>query len=421
MNTFQPRYPITELLTFAKDYGDTKLDEAVIDAGCRARERGHLTRDEFLLIGDWKSARARPRRERNDAAFVEETTRLALSTSSERLRVEVLRILDGVEWPTASVILHLAHREPYPILDVRALWSLGLDQPPTEYGFEFWWSYVRTCRELAARADVDMRTLDRALWGCSAAQEGRIAPASVARPNGDSVLLAGADGCPSGWLCITRDRATGAINSGIHANARDLFSQRPTPALLCIDIPIGLPDRGPRDADLHARATLAPHRSSSVFPCPIRPALDATDYAEASAANRSIDGKGISQQAFAIYPKIRDVDEALRADPSLRDRVREVHPEVCFWAWNGGRPMPYAKKTPEGHADRRALIDTHFGPHAFDKVRAAHPRKREASDDDIADAFAALWTAERVHAGTARTLPESVPFDRFGLRMEMCC
>jgi hypothetical protein len=32
------------------------------------------------------------------------------------------------------------------------------------YDFDLWWCYVCTCREIAAQAGVDMRTLDRALW-----------------------------------------------------------------------------------------------------------------------------------------------------------------------------------------------------------------------------------------------------------------
>jgi hypothetical protein len=65
--------------------------------------------------------------------------------------------------PTASVLLHLA-RQTYPIIDYRALWSLGIDPPPAYYSFEFWWKYTRACRSLADEAGVSMRTLDRALW-----------------------------------------------------------------------------------------------------------------------------------------------------------------------------------------------------------------------------------------------------------------
>jgi hypothetical protein len=49
------------------------------------------------------------------------------------------------------------------VLDVRALWSLGVEAPPA-YTFEFWCEYVEACRALARGCRVPMRTLDRALW-----------------------------------------------------------------------------------------------------------------------------------------------------------------------------------------------------------------------------------------------------------------
>ncbi len=132
--------------------------------GRTAREQGYYTRDGFLGVSRWKSPRPKPHREKNDEETVREVTRFALSTPVERLRIEVFTLLHGVSWPSASVFLHLGHRDPYPILDFRALWSLGIDHPPEEYTFEFWWPYVEACRGLADQAGVDMRTLDRALW-----------------------------------------------------------------------------------------------------------------------------------------------------------------------------------------------------------------------------------------------------------------
>jgi hypothetical protein len=76
-----------------------------------------------------------------------------------------------VAFPTASVLLHFAHRDRFPILDFRALWSLGIDEPPTAYTFEFWSAYTRECRSLAEAAEVSMRTLDRALWQYSKEQQ----------------------------------------------------------------------------------------------------------------------------------------------------------------------------------------------------------------------------------------------------------
>jgi hypothetical protein len=63
----------------------------------------------------------------NTADDVERATRVALSDlRSERERIEALRSLHGVEWPTASVLLHLSYAERYPILDNRALLALGV-------------------------------------------------------------------------------------------------------------------------------------------------------------------------------------------------------------------------------------------------------------------------------------------------------
>jgi len=80
-----------------------------------------------------------------------------------------LRSLAGVEFRTASVLLHLAYPERYPILDKRALHALGVRAPAT-YSFGLWSEYVEEYRRLAEAAGVDGRTLDRALWQWSSEQ-----------------------------------------------------------------------------------------------------------------------------------------------------------------------------------------------------------------------------------------------------------
>ncbi|UQN08815.1 hypothetical protein [Deinococcus sp. QL22] len=114
-------------------------------------------------LSRWKSPRSAPLIQRNDEAYVQEITRFALTTPLERARIEALTLLSGVAWPTASVILHLYHLERYPILDFRALWSVQADLKHA-YDFGFWMAYVEFCRVQADEANVDMRTLDRALW-----------------------------------------------------------------------------------------------------------------------------------------------------------------------------------------------------------------------------------------------------------------
>lgn len=135
--------------------------------GPAVRKRGHYTRDDFLTVGTWKSRRPQKRYAMNDEAFVVAVTRTALSSPHERLRIEVLTLLDGVSWPTASVLLYFGHSDPYPILDFRALWSLGVNVPTDAYGFydfPLWWEYTAFCRGLADECRVPMRVLDRALW-----------------------------------------------------------------------------------------------------------------------------------------------------------------------------------------------------------------------------------------------------------------
>src|SRR6185295_8826152 len=173
-------------------------------------------------------------------------------------------------------------------------------------------------------------------------------------------------------------------------------------ALAAIDIPIGLPDSGAREADSAARKFVGP-RASSVFPCPIRPALAAASWQEACAITYQHNGHRISKQTFAILPKIRAVDEKVRST-DLKQRLFEVHPEVSFASWQGS-PTLYAKKDVRGHEQRRALITGHFGADAFASV-VSQIGSRSVAADDIADAFAALWSAERLLAGAAQRLPE---------------
>lgn len=130
----------------------------------QVRACSFYTKPEFLELCRWKTPRSKPRVESNPEGFIQEVTRTALSTPDERLRIEVLTLLVGVGWPTASVLLHFGHSEFYPILDYRALWSLGIKNPPAFYKFDFWWEYTQFCRQLAAKAGCSMRGLDRALW-----------------------------------------------------------------------------------------------------------------------------------------------------------------------------------------------------------------------------------------------------------------
>lgn len=228
--------------------------------------------------------------------------------------------------------------------------------------------------------------------------------------------IAGTDGCKAGWLCLIEEMETKRVGSKIFATFAELVDALSV-NVIAIDIPIGLTDSGPRACDVDARNLLRGKRASSVFAAPVRALLKAGDYATTNALSRRLYQKGVASQAHAIYRKVAEVDDVLRARPDLRDRVIEVHPEVSFAEWNGS-PIVESKKKKEGKAIRRALIDAHFGAEAFESVRHRY-RRREAADDDILDAFAALRTAERYLGGKAVTIPSPPPRDSAGLPMRI--
>ena len=101
--------------------------------------------------------------------------------------------------------------------------------------------------------------------------------------------IAGVDGCKRGWLCVLRD-TDGNVTSSCFDTAEALLAQSPRPAVLTIDIPIGLPDVGPLTCDVEARVFVGPRRSS-VFPAPIRPVLTASSWQEACTIRHGIEGK----------------------------------------------------------------------------------------------------------------------------------
>lgn len=230
-------------------------------------------------------------------------------------------------------------------------------------------------------------------------------------------VICGVDGCKAGWVAVSKDLESGEVNWCLCGTVRDIALQSPAPRVIAIDIPIGLTEAGPRECDLAVRRMLGPVRGCSVFPAPIRPVLGAHDYAEACRIRFGIDGKKMSKQAFAIMPKIREVDTLLGESPPLREVFHEVHPELCFHSLAGGIPLVAGKRTREGAEKRLALLRPLFG------VRLTEALKDRlilhCTEDDVVDGFAALWTAERILKGMAYSVPATPPTDALGLRMEM--
>ncbi len=236
------------------------------------------------------------------------------------------------------------------------------------------------------------------------------------------VWLAGIDGCPGGWIAAFVRPAGEEGRLAIFARFAEVLAAPDRPALVAVDMPIGLPEQsglGGRAAENAVRPLLGA-RQSSVFSVPSRAAVYAADYAQACrvALATSEPPRKVSKQLFNIAPKIREVDAVLRTDPALAARVFEVHPELAFWRLNGERPLAEPKKVksrphPPGLALRRALLRAAGLPPAL--IDANRPQG--AADDDLIDALACAAMARRLHAGLARPFPDPPPRDAHGLPM----
>lgn len=234
--------------------------------------------------------------------------------------------------------------------------------------------------------------------------------------------LAGADGCPAGWVVAFVRPDLSAFRIRIIPRIADILTEPEQPAILAIDMPIGLPARagpGGRAAERAVRPLLG-KRQSSVFSVPSRAAVEEADYGEACrlAFATSDPPRKVSKQLFHITPKIREVDALLRADPSLAGRVFEAHPEVAFWRLNGERALEQPKKVksrphqPGLELRQKILVDSGLPADA-----AMEPPPKGAGRDDLIDAFACAVVATRLFDGRARPFPDPPPRDEHGLPM----
>jgi predicted RNase H-like nuclease len=244
-------------------------------------------------------------------------------------------------------------------------------------------------------------------------------------------VAVGVDGCKGGWFAVKRDRASGTIEVAVWATFAQLLHWAPAPAVIGVDMPIGLATGESRDCDTQARKRLGWPRATSVFSPPVRVVLGASSYEDACARNRAAVGRAMSKQAFNILPKIAELDAVLQTLPRQPQRVFEVHPELAFMALaqspsgksNGRRGgekskgLVEPKRTAAGHARRLALLPTEYRV-AVDQA-LTNMKRAACAADDVLDAFAVLWSAERCVKGDAIAIAEKPEIDAVGLEMNI--
>jgi predicted RNase H-like nuclease len=234
--------------------------------------------------------------------------------------------------------------------------------------------------------------------------------------------VVGIDGCRGGWVWCRRTSA--GWEGDVAPSIAQLLPILSNASLALIDMPIGLISAGQQEraCDQAARALLGRPRASSVFRPPCRAALAAPDYAAACSVNRHRTGVALSLQTWNIAAKIRELDQALGAEPGLAERLLEAHPEVCLWGLSGGHAMAHNKRKPQGRAERLRLLAA-LDPACPDHLAAMarqHPRRCLAADD-ILDAMVLAITAGIAIANpdSRRRLPDAPALDARGLPMAL--
>jgi predicted RNase H-like nuclease len=213
------------------------------------------------------------------------------------------------------------------------------------------------------------------------------------------VRVLGVDGCKGAWVAVALE--DGAL-AGVRRVERigDLIADAAT--VIGIDTPLGECAPGGREADRGARAFLSP-RSGLVFAAPMFDALRFDDRERASAHSVEAGGQGIGSHAWGLRFYMRDARPHWCAEPG---RIFEIHPE-CSFREMAGRPLASKKHWP-GVRDRLSLLRAH----GIDLL--ADPSELAVPAEDVLDAAAVAWSAQRVVLGVARSFPEPPERDDAG-------
>ncbi len=207
--------------------------------------------------------------------------------------------------------------------------------------------------------------------------------------------VVGVDGAESRWVAVSLrgGRVERVLLVEKLATLPEAF---PDAAYFAVDVPMRLWRDRYREVDAELRKRL-PGRGSTVFDAPPLDALAREGYAEAKAWAQRFATKGFSVQSWGLRDKIIEASAFVER---VGERALEVHPEASFAQMNGGPPLREAKRTWNGAAKRHALL-TAVGIALPDALEGG---AGEAAVDDVLDATAAAWTAQRRLRGEAEAV-----------------
>ena len=233
--------------------------------------------------------------------------------------------------------------------------------------------------------------------------------------------VTGVDACRGGWVAVSLDGPEQAGEAEeadglrvetvrVHETLAGVLDGHGS-RVVGIDMPLGLPGSGWREADRAARGLLGPRRSS-VFAIPPRAVWDQASYQAASQRCRELTGQGLSIQAWGLRARLLEAD---RFRGSCGFPLYEVHPELAFCAL-AGAPLAHSKNTAAGRERRRELL-SRAGIALPLITRAQLPGARipRAPVTDTLDAAAVACSAWRIATGRAVVIPARPQRDDRGL------
>lgn len=122
---FKLKIKPSDFYSYSNNY-EYQTDGILKELATSAKQKTYLTKKEFLEICAWKTPRTKSLCASNSEELVKEVTHIAFTTNSDQVSIEILTLLRGESWPTASAILHFCHKDPYPLLDFRALFNFRI-------------------------------------------------------------------------------------------------------------------------------------------------------------------------------------------------------------------------------------------------------------------------------------------------------
>ena len=212
----------------------------------------------------------------------------------------------------------------------------------------------------------------------------------------------GIDGCKSGWF-VAQSQDNKAINFMLIESLDNINDFTKKSAVMGIDIPLELHEKGTRMAEKEARVILG-RRASTIFSPPAIKTLNAKTYFDACRINYNEEGKKISKQTWHIFNKIKEARK-IYLDKASNKKLFEIHPELSFMAMNHMQVLIDSKKTIEGRKKRLKLINGYYPFFSFDDVRGKFSSK-DVADDDILDAIAVLWSTQKIIDNIASYVPK---------------